>query len=269
MLAWAYMTAGTEAARASARETALLALAGLDGECSGSGGGYRERREGSSGSRLVQYPDLRRQNPHMHLLEAFLAWHRADPSGPWLEKARAMVELLRRRFRPTGNLAEYFDDGWRLDGGEPGRIREPGHHYEWVWLLRRWYEASGDEQARADAETLYDFALRRGTDSDGLAFAAVDDAGEVLDGRKLLWPQTEMLKAQLAMFEWTGDGGTKAAAEKALGAIKTRYMRADGALFYNLLERSGAPDEAPSLSRLLYHLFVAAAEAERLLSADA
>jgi mannose/cellobiose epimerase-like protein (N-acyl-D-glucosamine 2-epimerase family) len=277
-LAWAFKTGADPESKAAVRNTALDALAGMDGECADpENGGYLERRNGVTASPMVTYPKYRRQNPHMHLLEAFLAWHGADPEGPWLDRARDMVALLRTRFlvqdsaegddtrRPAAALAEYFDDSWGLAPGEAGLIREPGHHYEWVWLLKRYDEASGDAAARADAENLYRFALDKGTDRDGLAFGAFDEIGRVMDRRKNLWPQTETLKAHLAMYEWTGDPAARKAAEGCRAAIFSRYIGEDGALFYNLLDEKGNPDSAPALSRLLYHLFVALAEAERVL----
>jgi mannose/cellobiose epimerase-like protein (N-acyl-D-glucosamine 2-epimerase family) len=263
-LAWDFRVTGNSESKTAARE----ALRGLDEDCADPRfGGYREWRNGDSASPMVIYPNFRRQNPHMHLFEAFLAWHTSDPSGPWLERAGDMVSLLRSRFRRPGNgtLAEYFGEAWDLAPGEAGVIREPGHHYEWVWLLKRYEEITGDSSVRKDAEELYRFAREHGTDADGLAFGAVDDKGRIVDDRKPLWPQTETLKAHLAMYEWTGAPAAGEAADRSLSAIKTRYMREDGALFYNLIDRDGKPDPAPSLSRLLYHLFVAAAEAERVL----
>ena len=262
-LAWSYKAPGDSAARAAA----VLALKGLEKSSGDSSfGGFRELRNGSRASRMVAYPGFRRQNPHMHLLEAFLAWHSADPSGPWLDRARAMVELFRTHFRhpSSGNLSEYFNDEWKLAKGAAGKVREPGHQHEWVWLLRRYEETSGDASVRQDAEHLYRFALTRGTDLDRLAFAEIDDDGNIPDMRKLLWPQTETLKAHIAMYEWTGNASAKESAVKVFEAIRKRFMTGDGALFFNLLDKDGKPDPAPALSRLLYHLFVAAAEAERV-----
>lgn len=266
-LAWNYRATGNE----GSRNTALRALDGLKSECTDlKHGGFMERRNGSIGSRMTAgYHRFRRQNPHMHLLEGFLAWHAVDPGGPWLAEAGEMISLFRNRFcvPPQGALAEYFDDGWRPDPGEHGKIREPGHHYEWVWLLRQYREASGDGSVERDAGILYRFASSRGTDAEGFALGAVDDDGNILDGRKLLWPQTEMLKARLAMYEWTGDRKIREAAEHTLSLILNRYFREDGILFYNLLSHDGTPDPAPANTRLLYHLFVAVAEADRVLEA--
>lgn len=222
------------------------------------GGGYWERRNGTTHSPLVAYPQYRRQNPHMHLLEAFLAWQEMDPQGPWIDHAREMVELFRRRFRSpkTGYLAEYFDDQWNLAKGEAGRVREPGHQYEWVWLLDWYQRLSGDPFVRKEGEALYHFAWKKGTDpEDSLAYAIVDDRGVVVDDRKLLWPQTEMLKAHVVMYRWTGNPRYRTVAQETYRRIRRKFMRAESSIFYNLVDRAGVPDPAPALSRLLYHLY--------------
>ncbi|MCX7787867.1 MAG: AGE family epimerase/isomerase [Spirochaetes bacterium] len=252
---------GTEIQTVSAaiKELAYATLEGLDQFARDRfGGGYWERRNGTVPSPLVLYPEYRRQNPHMHLLEAFLAWDEVDPQGPWMDHAQEILHLFRTRFRSTesGTLAEYFDDRWNLAPEEAGRIREPGHQYEWVWLLD-WYEQrSGDSSVRADGEVLYRFAQGKGTDPvDGLAYAIVEDTGLVRDDRKLLWPQTEMVKAHVVMYRWTGDIRYKRAALGAYQTIQERFIRPHHSIFYNRLDRLGVPDPAPALTRLLYHLY--------------
>src|SRR2546430_13023820 len=49
-----------------------------------------------SGRAEVKLP--RRQNPHMHLLEALLALHVATGEKNWLRRAGALVDLFKRRF---------------------------------------------------------------------------------------------------------------------------------------------------------------------------
>ena len=89
-------------------------------------------------------PDaLRRQNPHMHLFEALLALHETTGRADLLDRARALHALAVTRFLDpaTGALREYYDDAWRVHPA-PGAGRvEPGHLFEWAWLLRR-YEAA-------------------------------------------------------------------------------------------------------------------------------
>ena len=260
-LAWHYRVTGD----AKARETARAVAAGLR-EAAGATtrNGFPEQRSAGRAARSL----FRRQNPHMHLLEAFLAWHSVDVSGCWLELAKEIVGLFRERFRDRtdGTLGEYFGEDWNPATGDPGRLREPGHHFEWVWLLRRYAEASGDDSVRDDARGLYTFARERGVDEDGLAFDGVRSDGCVVAATKLLWPQTEMLKAHLAWYEWTKDSRARELALGALSGIRDRYMIPGSALWHNQLDRTRSPLPVPTLSRVLYHLFVALAEAERVLA---
>jgi mannose/cellobiose epimerase-like protein (N-acyl-D-glucosamine 2-epimerase family) len=270
-LAWAFRATGDRVLR----NLALEALAGLDAATFAPGPGYEGYPEarclsGEPASGLDR-ASPRRQNPHMHLLEAFLAWHGVDPAGPWLERAGSIVRLARRRFIDPvdGTLGEFFDETLAPASGDAGSRREPGHHFEWVWLLKRWQEASGDPGAFDVAGRLYRFASERGRDADGLAFDAVEPRGRLVEDAKLLWPQTEMLKAHLAWFEWRGEAAAKKAAVESLGAISTNYFVPGSALFRNRLARDRSPLPVPAFSRVLYHLFLALVEAERVLGPQA
>jgi mannose/cellobiose epimerase-like protein (N-acyl-D-glucosamine 2-epimerase family) len=264
-LAWDYRVTGDP----ESKRLAELTLEGLERFARDPVyGGYLEQRGGAAETDSATFPKHRRQNPHMHLLEAFLAWQAADSDRVWRRLADDMVALLRRRFLDpvTGGLGEFFDQAWRPADGAAGLLREPGHHFEWVWLLRRYAEAGGDSSVFDLARTLYRLAGRHGVDADGLAFDGIDAQGTVVSDTKLLWPQTEMIKAHLAMYEWTSEAQALAAARAGLAAILDRYMQPGGTLWYTQLDRAGRPLPVPTLSRLLYHLFVALVEADRVLS---
>jgi mannose/cellobiose epimerase-like protein (N-acyl-D-glucosamine 2-epimerase family) len=260
-LAWHFRAAASR----ETRDLALAALEALDLAAKGAGiEGYPEWRD--TRGRPAPPATERRQNPHMHLLEAFLAWHEADPEGPWLERARAIIGLFRRRFvqRQNGSLAEFFDAKFSVAPGAAGAIRESGHHFEWIWLLRRWEEAASDDGARADADGLWSFAAAAGIDTDGLAFDRVDWRGRVLAETKLLWPQTELLKAYVARHEWTGDPLEREGARRTLAALASYFPVKEPALFHSQLDRLRHPMAMPTLSRLLYHLYLALMECERV-----
>ena len=110
------------------------------------GGFFEEFAPGRSEMKLP-----RRQNPHMHLLEALLALHVATAEKNWLRRAGALVDLFKRRFSDpqTGALAEFFAADWSPAPGEPGRLREPGHQFEWVWLLLRILPAQPRRERRS------------------------------------------------------------------------------------------------------------------------
>ena len=110
--------------------------------------------------------------------------------------------------------------------------------------------------------SLYEFAMRWGVDGDGLAFDAVDPAGSVLEGTKLLWPQTEQLKAHAAMYEWTGDERARRG-RRALSRLCRALPRGGGRSLRQQAGRDGRPIAAPTPARVFYHLYVALAEADR------
>lgn len=71
----------------------------------------------------------RRSNPHMHLLEAFLAWYEATGDRTYLRRAARIIDLFRSHFfdAESWTLGEFFDAGWKPAAGEKGmdRARPP------------------------------------------------------------------------------------------------------------------------------------------------
>ena len=237
------------------------------------GGFFEEFAPGRSETKLP-----RRQNPHMHLLEALLALHVATGEKNWLRRAGAMVDLFKRRFvdRDTGALGEFFAADWLPAIGAPGNLREPGHQFEWVWLLYEYYRLSRDESVILYAQRLFDFGEKFGIErGEGLAgqglaaavFDGVDAAGALVAGTKLFWPQTEYLKALVARAEWQNDAAARAAISGHLTLIAQHYLRPDGASWHNQLARDGKPLTQTTPARVLYHLFMAVAEVDRLQAA--
>src|SRR5947208_1478576 len=68
-------------------------------------------------------------NPHMHLLEAALAWMELDSSPPWRTMAEGIVALcLEKMIEPrTGALREFFTADWMTAPGVGGATCDPGH----------------------------------------------------------------------------------------------------------------------------------------------
>jgi mannose/cellobiose epimerase-like protein (N-acyl-D-glucosamine 2-epimerase family) len=213
----------------------------------------------------------RRQNPHMHLLEALLALHVATGEKNWLRRAGALIDLFKHRFTDpgTGALIEFFAADWSPAPGAEGNLREPGHQFEWVWLLHEYARLSGDDSVKPYAERLFAFGTKFGIDADGAAFDGVDASGAVVAGTKLFWPQTEYIKACVARAEWLNDDAARRAITTHLALIAKRFMRPDGASWHNQLARDGTPIAPLTPARVLYHLFLGVAEADRLFSTTA
>jgi len=142
----------------------------------------------------------RRQNPHMHLFEAFLTCYEFTRDGKWLAKAGQIYTLFEAVFfdHNTHVIREYFDGDWTIAPDHHGRIVEPGHMFEWIWLLR-WYQKLADVPVDSYCDALYRKAMEIGCDkATFLVFDEVTADGAVINASKRLWPMTELIKASLA-----------------------------------------------------------------------
>lgn len=223
-------------------------------------GGFWDEQEGAL---------PRCQNPHMHLLEAWLALYAATGDPDWLDRATAVVSLFEDYFfdRKSGALGEFFDRDWRPETGQAGQIVEPGHQYEWAWLLAQYGAAAGRDMG-ACCKQLYDFATTHGIDSDGLVFDAVLRDGALHDGRKRLWVQTEALKAATSRYEITGDLTAARRVDALLGLLFSRYLDETNGGYEEHLAQDGSGFKNFIPATSLYHVFLAFAEVLRVFGAD-
>lgn len=212
----------------------------------------------------------RRQNPHMHLLEALLAWHETTGEDIWLRRAQDIISLFRAHFfdGETGTLGEFFNADWSRAGGTMGKIIEPGHHFEWVWLLHKYAQASGDDMTR-EAYALYRFAEAHGVDekpgpASDLAFDSVLRHGTSLDENKRLWVQTEAIKAQVARMEFANDDQAALRLETLLDRLFSLYFAVGHGNWQDHLDVDGKgfAETAPASS--FYHVFLALTEVLRV-----
>lgn len=240
LLAWS--EAGREA-------QALALLDALDGRRHSAGGFVEEGDQ----------PYL--SNPHMHLFEAALAWIESGGDARWRSLAEEIVGLALGRLIDAdgGFVREYFDADWRPATGEPGRRVEPGHQFEWAWLLARWAVLSGDGAARTAADRLYRAGLKGIDRARGVAVDALHDDFSVLDGRARLWPQTEWLKASVALDR---PDQALCAARAVAGYLKTPLA----GLWRDRMDAAGAYADELAPASSLYHLYCAIAELKAYVS---
>ena len=252
-----------EAARGPAPAAPTLAaaaeiLAALDGLARDTvHGGYSE---------ALPAPATRLQNPHMHLLEACLALHRADPDGGHLARASEIVELFKTRFTAGegGLLGERFKTDWSPPEGEAALIVEPGHQFEWVWLLHTWSRLANKPLPEA-AQRLYAFALST-LDDAGRAVQEVTRAGAPHDPSRRTWPQTEALKAHLALYEQRGDARHAAAACRSFDVLMDEYLTEDGG-WIDHFAADGTVLATDMPASTGYHVVLAFAELIRVMDA--
>ncbi|RUX43064.1 mannose-1-phosphate guanylyltransferase, partial [Mesorhizobium sp. M7A.F.Ca.US.014.04.1.1] len=140
----------------------------------------------------------RSSNPHMHMLESFLAWYGATGDREYLRRAARIIDLFRSHFfdQESWTVGERFDADWLPLQGDEGQWTEPGHHFEWASLLVDFARASGQKDLVAYARKLYSSAVASGLNrTTGLAFAAVSRQGIPLDRLSRSWSQCEAVKA--------------------------------------------------------------------------
>jgi mannose/cellobiose epimerase-like protein (N-acyl-D-glucosamine 2-epimerase family) len=240
-----------------AREAATGILKEVDAKLRAPDGGYFES---------LPADQTRHQNPHMHLLEACLALHRADPDGDHLARAGEIVSLFDRFFTagPGDLLGEHFAPGWTQPAGRDADIVEPGHQFEWVWLLHAYARASGTP-VHPRADKLYAFACST-LDDDGRALQEVTREGAIANGSRRTWPQTEALKAHLAMFEVTDEDAFAAAACRSFDVLMDEYLTPEGG-WIDQYDSTGKPMSQNMPASTGYHVVLAMAELMRIMDA--
>lgn len=202
-------------------------------------------------------------NSHMHLLEAALAWLDLDHDGRWRRLAESLVELALARFldASTGQIAEFFTADWRPASGPAGPIVEPGHQFEWAWLLLRWSAAAQDRRAHEAALRLIDVGEQRGVDAArNVAINSLSLDGSRLDDAARLWPQTERLKAACLAWQCTGKTDYRNIAGRAAASLEGYLRTATPGLWFDRMRADGSFVAEPAPASSFYHLVAAIAE---------
>ena len=207
-------------------------------------------------------------NPHMHLFEAALAWEAlAERPEAWTALADEIADLALTKFidQKSGGLREFFDHDWNPHPSEKGRIMEPGHQFEWAWLLARWGALRNNAAAIAKAERLFEIGIDHGMSDDGkVAIMSLYDDFSVHDAVARMWPQTEWLKAatKLAVVgrpERRGD--YIASALKAAEAFSIFLSTPVHGLWYDKRRPDGTLVDEPAPASTFYHILCAIYEA--------
>jgi len=248
----AFATAASVAKRESMRAEALGLIDYIVATFRHPRGGFEES---------VPPAQPRRQNPHMHLLEAVLAAHEAFGDAVFLDHARELVDLFLDRFFQTddGALPEFFDEDLVPVREHAKYLIEPGHHFEWVWLLDRYAKAasSAGKPVRSEivgtTSALLRFADGFGVDAaKGLVVDGVWRDGSLQSGGFRLWPQTERIKGEIRR--------ESGAAEACCTAFAGLWRLLDGVrpgLWRERVNPDGSWAVSPSPATSLYHLTAA------------
>jgi mannose-6-phosphate isomerase len=203
-----------------------------------------------------------RQNPHMHLLESFIALCAASGDARWRKRAEHIAAHCLKHFIDpvSGALTEYFDAQFQPTLGDEGRIVEPGHCFEWAWLfeiLVSW----GVSEAIEASNRLTAFARKFGIDKNrGVAINEVLTDGTIRNADARLWSQAERLKAALARYRRTKDAREVQEARDAYAGLVKYFHTSRRGIWRDKLLADGSWVEGPALGSSLYHITCALAE---------
>ena len=234
-------------------------LAFLDEAVASPCGGYLD---------AVPRPDeIRRQNPHMHLFESFIALYQATGNSKYLARGEDIFGIFSTRFFQSerGTLCEYFNEYFDPIPGLRGRITEPGHHYEWIWLLRHFQRASGRD-VTSYCSALYHHADQNGWDGNGFVIDEVETSGAILKSSRRSWPHTEALKANIVEGETARRGCDERAARCVSRLMETFLGRPIRGGWIDHIDTNGLPTVTTIPASTLYHAFCATAEVIRARS---
>ena len=211
-----------------------------------------------------------RANPHMHLLEAALQWLRVDGGRHpgWGELADDIVALALARLidASSGLVTEWFDLSWQPAAGALGTEAEPGHQFEWGWLLLQWARARAQHPRRAEAvaaaHRMIELGERLGVDpARSVALNAIGTDGRWRDASAKLWPQTERIKAWVACAE-SADSPEQAAralatATQAVQSLSDYLDHPLPGAWHEAQDEHGAWQAQATRASSLYHIVYA------------
>lgn len=197
----------------------------------------------------------RRQNPHMHLFESFMALHEATGDEKFAHYADKVFQLFEKHFydRDQQILREFFKADLSVADGESGQLIEPGHMMEWVWLLAQ-YEKQRKEKTLHYCDALFRSAKRLGTDKNSLFLVDNIILGADTNGTRRLWPQTEYLQAAMVMSQAGNKDAEKLVEDLSDACLKTYLTQPVAGLWCDQFDVTGTPLTQQVPASMLYHL---------------
>lgn len=196
---------------------------------------------------------IRRQNPHMHLLEGYLAAYQATSDPIYQQQSLELAHLALTKFfdKKTDTLREYFLEDWQFHPTQ-GHIVEAGHHFEWVWLLHQMHKVEPNSDYLLCAEALWRKGLKIGFDPEhgGIVNQCSADDGSILDREKRIWPVTEYLKAAVVHSDQAASH-----IDQGLSLLFDSYLNENGS-WHEYLDEQNQPKSWPLPGTSSYHIFL-------------
>lgn len=207
----------------------------------------------------------RRQNPHMHLLEALTALYKATKDDRWRRHAETILDQCLPKFLDADRevLLEYFEDD--LSPSRKHNAIEPGHMFEWVWLLDQVQDVAPRSPMLSWTQKLYNRAKNHGEDRNfhGFVNNSVNLDASMQNSSKRIWPQTEYIKAACVCAAG-GDGNAANTVDHLIDGLFETYLNTGiSGLWIDEFDPEGNRSARDVPASILYHLHEAVAQTMR------
>lgn len=218
---------------------------------------------------LSPIPLTRRQNPHMHLMEACTFAYVAFDDQAFLDVSEEILDLFFDRFldTKTNTFSEFFDDdlGYCTQNGH--KI-EAGHHAEWIWLFEKYQSVRGQKSKRIETmmPKLFDWVITHGIDkTHGGVYNVQTPSGDIIDSDKRIWCQFETLRA-CAVMSRHDEYRQKAnkLADQLINTIEQKYIDVSTGTWDEILNQklNSISDYLPATTP--YHIYPALKDCKKL-----
>jgi mannose-6-phosphate isomerase len=222
-----------------ARASALELLAFVQQHLTHDSGGFREG---------IPSRHPRRQNPHMHLFEACLEWIPFDETGAFRMQALQLKELFDNYFHRQDAVIEYFDESWNILQRDGNIVVEPGHVFEWCWLLHKFERQF--QTSCPEINGLLLFGREHGIGTNGLLRGEIDLSGRLIESEVRLWPHAEWVRAEIVARGQTSSDRL----HDALMALWRFLDHGGPGLWAERYNTNTGFDRSPSPATSLYHI---------------
>ncbi|MDG0815016.1 AGE family epimerase/isomerase [Bdellovibrio svalbardensis] len=215
------------------------------------GGGYTELDEKGG----VSY----KSNPHMHLFESAVAWMQVDQDQEWKDLGHELITLATTKFidPQTQVLGEYFDESWNHLRENGKFIYEPGHQYEWAWLMSLYQDLTGQD-LKATRHQLFLLAEKYGTSpTRKVVFDEMWSDYTPKTQSSRFWPQCERIKAAVRLgTEVSSEQKALYAkgADEAMGTLFKFFETPMKGMWFDMLSETDTFNANSAKASSLYHI---------------
>ena len=198
-------------------------------------------------------------NPHMHMLEAYMALYSATLDVEFLDRAGKIIDLFKEKIfdQKHSVVLELFDQNMDPVSDKNGQWVEPGHMYEWAHLLATYDELSGNDLQAYSKRLIATAEAFSCSPITGLVLDKFDLNWNVLNDTSRLWPQLERLRA-LVSLKKNGLGSLDGEIENAVDVIFNSYLSGTlKGLWDDCLDSNGHLVSTKVPQSTFYHLVAA------------